>query len=263
MLAWPAPPSVGYATPPNLGEPEPCELEGPNGKVNSGLLVGVDPDAGQVQVLIPPARHLLTLRFTQFRRLSLTRPLEPLPAADSLRMDATTPLLPQNLLQPYRLCFKDGTEATICSIGLVDKPLGLFTFSPMDASGRLLRSLYPRPMLASVQVAPAGAAPLADDDQDTTPLALDELPGAHAPQPPKAGDMLSGAQITTADPMVITQIGALGGARISAPARIAPNHSAASNDTAQVPMVRGRSTNCASSSASSVAMPIGTALSTM
>ena len=78
-LAWPAPPSIGYTAPPALGEPEPCELEGPNGKVNSGRLIGFDPDAGQVQVLIPPGRNPLTLRFTQFRRLSLLRPLEPLP----------------------------------------------------------------------------------------------------------------------------------------------------------------------------------------
>jgi hypothetical protein len=68
-------------------------------------------------------------------------------------MDATTPLLPQNLLQPYRLRFKDGSETVLSSVGLIDKPLGLFTFSPIDASGRLLRSLYPRPMLVSVDVA--------------------------------------------------------------------------------------------------------------
>ena len=197
--AWPAPPSVGYATPPALGEPEPCELEGPNGKVNVGKLLGFDPDAGQVQVQIPPGRHPLTLRFTQFRRLSLTRPLEPLPTPDGVRLDATTPLLPQNLLQPYRLRFKDGTETTVSSVGLIDKPLGLFTFSPIDASGRLLRSLYPRPMLVSVQIAPAGARLPDDDDQDTARMGLDELPSARAPKPQSVGDMLSGAQIATAE----------------------------------------------------------------
>ncbi|MDH4390604.1 MAG: ATPase, T2SS/T4P/T4SS family [Aquabacterium sp.] len=199
VLAWPALPGVGYGATPNPGEPEPCELEGPNGKVSNGRLVGFDPDAGQVQVLIPPGRNLLTLRFTQFRRLSLLRPLEPLPAADSPRMGATTPLLPQNLLQPYRLRFKDGTTTTVASVGLIDKPLGLFTFSPVDASGRLLRSLYPRPMLVSVQLAPPGAAAWGDGDQDTAPMALDDLPSAHPPQPPSLGDMLGSTQIATAE----------------------------------------------------------------
>ncbi len=197
--AWPAPPSVGYATPPALGEPEPCELEGPNGKINSGKLLGFDPDAGQVQVLITPGRHPLTLRFTQFRRLSLTRPLEPLPTPDGTHLDATTPLLPQNLLQPYRLRFKDGTETIVSSVGLIDKPLGLFTFSPIDASGRLLRSLYPRPMLVSVQAAPASPPPPADDDQDTARMSLDELPSARATRPQSVGDMLSGVQIANAE----------------------------------------------------------------
>ena len=199
-LAWPAPPSIGYTAPPALGEPEPCELEGPNGKVNSGRLIGFDPDAGQVQVLIPPGRNPLTLRFTQFRRLSLLRPLEPLPVADTARHDVTTPLLPENLLQPYRLRFKDGSETTVSSVGLLDRPLGLFTFSPIDASGRLLRSLYPRPMLVSVDVATAGAAQASDDeDQDTAPMPLDDLPGARAARASSLGDMLTSAQITTAE----------------------------------------------------------------
>ena len=196
-LAWPAPPSIGYAAPPPLAEPEPCELEGPNGRVNVGRLLSFDPEAGQVQVLIPPGRNPLTLRFTQFRRLSLMRPLEPAPAAAGQRMDATTPLLPQNLLQPYRLRFKDGSETVLSSVGLIDRPLGLFTFSPIDASGRLLRSLYPRPMLVAVDVAASGAP--ADDDQDTAPMALDELPGQRAARQPSLGDMLAGAQISTAE----------------------------------------------------------------
>ncbi len=196
-LPWPAPPCIGYALPAALGAPEPCELEGPNGKVNAGRLLAIDLDAGQVQVLIPPGRTPLTLRFTQFRRLSLLRPLEPLPDS-SHSHEATTPLLPQNLLQPYRLRFKDGSTAQVSSVGLLDKPLGLFTFSPIDRDGRLLRSLYPRPMLVAVEAAPAGAPP-GDDQQDTAPMALDELPGAQAAQPPTLGDMLSGGKISTAE----------------------------------------------------------------
>ena len=42
-LAWPAPPSIGYTAPPPLAEPEPCELEGPNGRVNVGRLLRFDP----------------------------------------------------------------------------------------------------------------------------------------------------------------------------------------------------------------------------
>ena len=192
-IPWPAQPSIGYAAPPFLGESEPCELEGPNGRINTGRLLAFDADAGQVQLQIPPARHALTLRFTQFRRLSLTRPLEP--TADAARThEATTPLLPQNLLQPYRLRFKDGSETTVSSVGVIDRPLGLFTFSPVDASGRLLRSLYPRPMLVAVEPVSMSL----QDLQDTAPMGLDELPGL-PPRGPSLGDMLSASKIANAE----------------------------------------------------------------
>ena len=198
-LPWPAPPSIGYSAPPPLTEAEPCELEGPNGKINTGRLLAFDPDAGQVQVLLTPGRHALTLRFTQFRRLSLIRPLEPNNDAQQ-NYEATTPLLPQNLLQPYRLSFRDGSERTVDSVGLVDRPQGLFTFSPIDGSGRLLRSLYPRPLLASVAVAPSTVSLHLDEHQDTAPMALDELPGAApAARAPSLGDMLTGTKITNAE----------------------------------------------------------------
>ncbi len=192
-VPWPGPPCIGYAAPPTLGPAEPCELEGPNGKLNAALLLALDLDAGQVQLQIPPARHVLTLRFTQFRRLSLTRPMEPTPDSSETH-EATTPLLPKNLLQPYRLRFKDGSQTTVSSVGVVDRPLGLFTFSPIDADGRLRRSLYPRPMLVTVEP----VAPGDDDQPDTAPMGLDELPGLPT-RHPSLGDMLSGGRIANAE----------------------------------------------------------------
>ncbi|OYU95337.1 MAG: pilus assembly protein PilB, partial [Burkholderiales bacterium PBB5] len=142
--AWPVPPMPGYPAPLPITEPEPCELEGPNGKVSRGRLVVFDPLAAHVQVNIPPARGILPLKLTQFRRLTLTRPLSPLPAMSDDEFDATTPLLPQNLLQPCRLRFKNGDEVTVDTLGLIETPPGLFTFTPMDVDGRVLRNFFPR-----------------------------------------------------------------------------------------------------------------------
>ena len=215
-FAWPAPPTPGYPGATALAAGEACELEGPGGKVNAGRLISVDGDTGKLQVQIPPARSTLSLKFSQFRRLSLMRVLEPQACADDAAFDATTPLLPQRLLQPLRLRFSDGVSLTIDSVGVVDTPLGLFTFTPVDATGRVQRNLYPRPLLASF-------APVSDDevidfsteDQATEPMALDELPHPAAPAPvvdaalaaaaaaaplPRArqlGDMLATHQITS------------------------------------------------------------------
>ena len=151
---------------------------------------------------IPPARSVLTLKLTQFRRLTLTRALEPLKGAAGPAFDITTPLVPQNLLAPCRLRFKDGSELSLESLDRVETPLGVFTFSPMDASGRLRRAFFPRAMLAAVMTEDRPH----DDDPDepaTVRMPLDE-PHAEAPAQPgrPLGAMLLGQQITTPEQLL-------------------------------------------------------------
>ncbi len=159
---WPAPLTGGYATPTALVKPEPCEIEGPNGKISSGRLVAFDTEAALVSLNIPPARGVLTLKLHQFRRLTLTDPLEPLAPlgiTGSTAFDATTPLPQPRLLAACRLRFKDGSEVSIDSVGQVDNSLGVFTFSPVDASGRLRRAFFPRVMLAAMPATMPAANP--------------------------------------------------------------------------------------------------------
>ena len=147
-FAWPTPPTPGYPAPMCQTEPEPCEIEGPNGKLSTGRLSFFDAEAGLVMLQIPPSRGTLTLKLTQFRRLTLTRPLLPTAAPGNGAFDTTTPLLPQRGLVHCRLRFKDGQELIQDSLGQVDTPLGVFTFTPLDANGRVQRNFYPRVMLA-------------------------------------------------------------------------------------------------------------------
>ena len=58
-----------------LVEPEPCQIEGMNGRLMNGTLLEMDPAEGVAKVRIPPARIAIPLRFNQFRKLTLTRPL--------------------------------------------------------------------------------------------------------------------------------------------------------------------------------------------
>ena len=185
-FAWPTPPTPGYPAPVCQTEPEPCEIEGPNGKISTGRLACFDADAGQVTLQIPPSRGTLTLKLTQLRRLTLTRPLLPLAAPASAGFAATTPLLPQRGVASCRLRFKDGQEVLIDSLGCEDTAFGVFTFTPLDDTGRVLRSFYPRAMLAPAE--PGGLNPtLLWGDGAAHP------PGqAHLPQPPplRIGEVL-------------------------------------------------------------------------
>ncbi len=161
-FAWPVPAVAGYPAATPLTEPEACEIEGLNGKLSNGRLVRFDAEAGLVSLNIPPARGLLTLKLHQFRRLTLSRPLQPLALGASTAFDATTPLPQPHLLSRIGLRFKDGSEVTIDTVGAIDNALGVFTFTPVDAAGGLRRAFYPRLMLAGLQ----GAAPPEPDLSD-------------------------------------------------------------------------------------------------
>ena len=122
--------SPGYAAPMCQTETEACELEGLNGKVSTGRMTFFDAVAGLVHLQIPPSRGTLTLKLTQFRRLTLTRPLLPLAPPNGAAFDATSPLLPQRSLSSGTLRFKDGSQTKVESIGQVATALGLLNVLP-------------------------------------------------------------------------------------------------------------------------------------
>ena len=207
-FCWPSPPIGGYPAPTTLVDPEPCEIEGPNGKISTGRLVSFDTEAGLVGLNIPPARGVLSLKLSQFRRLTLVRALDPTDLAAGLAFDVTAPLPLPELLTPCRLRFKDGSDASFDTVGRIDTALGLFTFSPIDASGGLRRDFYPRAMLADVQTvaravtradlgAPAQTAAATAPRPSSTPPTP-----ASTERPRTVGEMLSTQQITTPEQLI-------------------------------------------------------------
>ncbi|MEK8049331.1 ATPase, T2SS/T4P/T4SS family [Ideonella sp. DXS22W] len=153
VFAWPAPTEPGYPAATAFAEPEPCEIEGLNGTVSAALLLAIDAAAGVVSIRRKQSRAAVPLKLSQFRRLTLMRPLSPLPAAEGSAFDDTTPLPLRggSTEGGCRLRLRDGSVVLVNCRSHVDTPLGLFTFAPINTDGDLLRSLYPRPMLVSVE----------------------------------------------------------------------------------------------------------------
>ena len=203
-FAWPTPPTPGYPAPAGQTASEPCEIEGPNGKINVGRMIAFDAEAGMVHLQVPPSRTVLTLKLTQFRRLTLARPLAPLAKPAGADFDATTPLLPHNPLQPCRLRFKDGSEITVETFGRVDTPLGVFTFTPVDANGGVRRAFYPRPMLAAEPLLAEADLALhqAADAQATPPMPLDTLPPESPARAWQLGDIMGTALIVNPEQLI-------------------------------------------------------------
>ena len=74
---WPTPPYASYPAPRAQHRPEPCEIEGINGKMMRGHLTLFVPEDGLAHVQVPPSKTTMALRFNQFRSLALTAPLSP------------------------------------------------------------------------------------------------------------------------------------------------------------------------------------------
>jgi len=150
-FAWPTPPFASFPSPRPQGEPEPCEIEGPNGKVTSGRLAFFDAEAGVAHVQVPPARGTVTLKVAQVRRITLTRPLQPLerPAPGS-----PAALLPGAAATACQLRYANGDSAAITTVGHVEHALGHFLFPPQGEQGAVLRSFYPREALAGLEIGP-------------------------------------------------------------------------------------------------------------
>jgi hypothetical protein len=157
-LSWPTPP---YAACPRLAPwrgPEPCEIEGLNGKLMQALLCDFDPAQGLAQVQVPPSRTLLPLRLSQFRKLVLSRPLAP-PAHGT-----GTALLGFHPSTEYRVTLADGPQLSGRTVGHVETEAGLYLFPPLDDSGTVTRLFCPRAAYQKVDFGkPLGEQLLADD----------------------------------------------------------------------------------------------------
>ena len=202
-FAWPTPPFAAFAAPTCQIQPEPCEIEGPNGKVTRGRLAFIDLDDGVIQVQVPPARGNLPLRLSQFRRLTLLRPIAPVTSPSGLPPGAS-PGQPNALstldtisVQSCQLRFRSGDAARVETVGHVDHPMGVFLFPPQGEQGRVLRSFYPRAGLAGADMGPRLGQVLVDQHSATTQQVEQAAAEQQQLRERKLGDLLLLQQIVT------------------------------------------------------------------
>jgi type II secretory ATPase GspE/PulE/Tfp pilus assembly ATPase PilB-like protein len=147
-FSWPTPPYASYPAPTELRSAQPCEIEGLNGKILRGRLLGFMPDERRVQVQIPPARTTMLLRFDQFRSITLSDTVAPQEDfTDSVGRE-TLGLRPRSL---YRLRTRDGRDLEGDTIGHFEEPFGVFLFPPADDADRVQRLFVPRSAIASFE----------------------------------------------------------------------------------------------------------------
>lgn len=141
-FAWPTPPYAGYPSGQPQAEPEPCEIEGLNGKIMHARLALFDPEQSLAQVQVPPARTTMPLRLSQFRRITLTNPLRPLPP--EVRPGSAGQLLQFHPQISFHLKLVGGGEMRGKTVGHVENSRGVFLFLPVDDQGAVQRVFCPR-----------------------------------------------------------------------------------------------------------------------
>ena len=139
---WPTPPYASYPAPRAQHRPEPCEIEGINGKMMRGHLTLFVPEDGLAHVQVPPSKTTMALRFNQFRSLALTAPLAPARVPPG---GPHGPMLEQRSRTPFKVTPVQGEPWSGETIGHVETDYGLFLFLPLDDRDTVRRVFVPRP----------------------------------------------------------------------------------------------------------------------
>lgn len=138
---WPGPPGGLYPPVRRLLEARACEIIGLNGTRVEGRISAFDPAAATVDVQLQRGRSALTLRFDQFRALTLVERVEPLSAPAFISADGER-LMPGTAKVRVRL----GKTAVLnCrTVGQVETPYGLFLFPTVGDAGAVHCTFVPR-----------------------------------------------------------------------------------------------------------------------
>jgi type II secretory ATPase GspE/PulE/Tfp pilus assembly ATPase PilB-like protein len=195
-FAWPTPALACYPQPMPPLVSDLCVVEGTNGKSMPGHLVAFDAVGQSIRLLAPNMREPLTLRLSQFRRLTLAKPLAPLPGTP-----CTEPGHPLNERPelPYRVHMLEGSPLEGSTVGSVEEACGLFLFEPVDAIGSVRRIFIPRQAYTEVEIGPRLGEVLLEFEA-TTPGALDDALEVQSElRARRIGDVLLLHKIVTAE----------------------------------------------------------------
>ena len=165
---WPRPPGGLYPAVRPLDDPRPCEILGLNGSRVEGRISAFDPASASIEVQLQRGRNALSLRFDQFRALTLVEPLAP-PAAGAAEGDRSVPGSAR-----VRVRLGQAVVLDCRSVGLVETAWGLFLFPLVGDDGAVQCTFVPRTAYEHVEREALGP----DADEAIAP----------APPVPPAGD---------------------------------------------------------------------------
>ena len=198
-FAWPTPALPCYPAPEVSHAPEPCLIEGLNGGAMAGRLMNFNPGAGLAHVQVAASRTTLPLRFSQFRCLRLSTPIQPLPFDPT----DTTPLaLTERRAEPYRVQLNAGGVIEGRTITHEENAHGLFLFEPADEFGAVRRCFVPRALYSHVDIGRRLGEALIEQRAATAEQVNAALDKQSQLRGQKLGELLVIKQLITPDELV-------------------------------------------------------------
>jgi len=199
-FAWPTPPLACYPAPTRASQPEPCEVEGLNGKTMTGRLMHFNPLEGLVKLRVAPSRTTMSLRFDQFRRLRLLQPLNALPPQPGLPQ---AEVLEQRPALPFEVCLRGAVPLEGLTVSHLETDYGLFVFEPLDLTGAVRRSFFPRAAFDSARVGTLLGDTLVENNLATPEEVQEALDEQQQLRTQRLGDMLVVRHIITHDELSV------------------------------------------------------------
>ncbi len=139
VFTWPSPPFAAYAPVAPSEAPQPCEVLGLNNSRTQGQLLRMMARERAAQLLVPPARSPVALKFTQFRALKLQQVI---PAAPRQDAPPTALALDERPRVEFRVRFAGGGELKGMTIGHHEDAMGLFLFVPVSEFDDAVRCVF-------------------------------------------------------------------------------------------------------------------------
>ena len=200
IFLWPTPPYASYPAPTEQNETLPCQiLAGADNRLVSARLTFFVPETSVAHVQMPPARTTLPLRFDQFKALTLTTPLLPLPLPLT---DPHADLLSQRQSSSYTVQMTSGGALEGMTVGHVESDIGLFLFPPCGSDGSVKRMFVPRNAFTSFEVGPRIGEVLVDQHHATEAQITEAMGLQEEMRTQKLGDILLMKQIVTAEQLL-------------------------------------------------------------
>ena len=148
---------------------------------------------------MPPARTTVPLRFDQFKALTLTTPLQPLPLPLT---DPHADLLLQRQSSPYKILLAEGGSLKGETIGHVETDFGLFLFPPCDDDGSVKRMFVPKSAFASFEIGQKIGEVLVEQHHATWEQVTEAMDLQDEMRSQKIGDILVTQQIVSPEQLL-------------------------------------------------------------